>query len=335
MPRRRWRLALVAVPAIAALGGWWWVGSQLIEPARHRVARPADFPAQVLQIPGAGRSIAAWWLDAGERAPAVLLLHGKRGDRASMLPRARLLGRHGFSVLLIDQQGHGETAGDAITFGWRESADARSALAWLRRTDVARRVGVVGCSLGGAAVLLGPQPAGFDAVVLEAVYPRIARAIDNRIRLRVGPLASALTPLLVAQLRLRLGLGPADLEPVRSIGRLGAPVLVVAGAEDAHTTLDESRELFEAAAAPKELWVVRGARHQDFLSVDPAGYESAVVGFLTRHLRPAAGPIRPALAEHGRVALRRHDFARRAPLDRSLRGFRHDRSSQSAAARLP
>jgi alpha-beta hydrolase superfamily lysophospholipase len=280
------RIAVVAV-AVTAIGGWWWAGSQLVQPALHRVALPSDFAARVLTIPGAGRSIAAWWLDRGEGAPAVLLLHSKRADRASMLSRARLLVRHGFSVLLIDLQAHGETSGSAITLGWRESSDARSALAWLRLQHSSRRVGVIGCSLGGAAVLLGPQPSGFDAAVFEAVYPRIGRAIENRIRMRLGPLAPALTPLLLVQLRPRLGISAGDLEPVRNIGRLGSPVLIVAGSEDRHTTLEESQDLFQAAAQPKELWVVRGARHQDFLSFDPVGYESAVVGFLGRHLRSA------------------------------------------------
>lgn len=203
-----------------------------------------------------------------------------------MLSRARLLVRHGFSVLLIDLQAHGETPGSAITLGGRESADARSALAWLRQQRPPRRVGVIGCSLGGAAVLLGPQPSGFDAAVFEAVYPRVGRAIENRIRLRVGVLAPVLTPLLLVQLRPRLDVSASELQPIRHIGRLGSPVLIVAGSDDRHTTLEESQELFQAAAEPKELWVVHGARHQDFLSFDPGGYESAVVGFLTRYLRP-------------------------------------------------
>jgi hypothetical protein len=33
---------------------------------------------------------------------------------------------------------------------------------------------------------------------------------------------------------------------------------------------------------------VNGARHQDFLRVDPAGYESEVIGFLREYLRPVA-----------------------------------------------
>jgi uncharacterized protein len=127
---------------------------------------------------------------------------------------------------------------------------------------------------------LAPQPSGFDAVVLEAVYPRISSAVENRIRIRLGPLAPMLTPLLLVQLEPRLGISPADLEPIRSIGRLGAPVLVAAGSRDEHTTLGESRELLAAAAEPKAIWIAEGAKHQDLLAYDALGYEEHVVGFL-------------------------------------------------------
>ena len=266
----------------------WQLGSQLVRPVNRPVPLPAGFPAQVVSLPGPGHAIAGWWLNQGGDSPVVLLLHSIRADRSSMLSRAKLLLGHGFSVLLIDLQGHGETPGVAITLGSRESGDVRAALGWLKRTVPSRRIGVIGCSLGGAAVLLGPQPSGFDAVVLEAVYPRVARAIENRIRIRLGPLAPALTPLLLVQLQPRLHISPRDLEPIRSIDRLGSPVLVVAGSRDQHTTLAESEELFRAAVQPKRLWVVSGARHQDFLSFDPAGYDSEVIGFLLEHLRPVA-----------------------------------------------
>jgi fermentation-respiration switch protein FrsA (DUF1100 family) len=54
--------------------------------------------------------------------------------------------------------------------------------------------------------------------------------------------------------------------------------------QDEHTTLAESQELFEVASSPKSLWVVVGAKHQDFLRFDPKGYEEHVVAFLNRNL---------------------------------------------------
>lgn len=286
---KRWRFlaGLIVIVGIAGLAASWWVGGQLVAPVLHPVPRPDDFAAQSFVIQSADGPLAAWWMPSRPDAPAVLLLHAVRADRSSMVSRARLLRDHGFSVLLIDLQAHGESPGKAITFGWREAEDARAALAWLRRGPQTPRVGVIGCSLGGAAVLLGAQPAGFDAVVLEAVYPRLDTAVENRIRLRLGPLASLLSPLLLLQLEPRLGLDPDTVQPIRGIGHLGAPVLVVAGSEDRHTTLAESQEMFAAARESRKLWIVGGAAHQDFLAYDPPGYQREVVTFLAQHLRPA------------------------------------------------
>jgi fermentation-respiration switch protein FrsA (DUF1100 family) len=288
MKRWRWLAGLLVFGLVAGRGASWWIGGELVAPVLHPVPQPGDLPVRSFTIPSDGDPLAAWWIPAQPHAPAVLLLHAVRADRSTKLSRARLLREHGYSVLLVDLQAHGESPGDAITFGWRESEDARAALGWLRRSSQAPRVGVIGCSLGGASVLLGPQPAGFDAVVLEAVYPRLGRAVENRIRLRLGPLAPVLSPLLLMQLRLRLGIDPTAVQPIDGIGRLGAPVLVAAGSADRHTSLAESQEMFAAAREPRKLWVVEGAAHQDFLAYDPRGYVREVVTFLTQHLKPAA-----------------------------------------------
>jgi uncharacterized protein len=86
------------------------------------------------------------------------------------------------------------------------------------------------------------------------------------------------------QLEPRLHIKTSDLEPIRSIGRLRAPVLVAAGSNDEHTTLAESRELIDAASHPKSLWIAEGARHQDFLAQPEKGYKEHVVGILTKTL---------------------------------------------------
>jgi alpha-beta hydrolase superfamily lysophospholipase len=280
----RWLLGGAFALVLLVAAGAWGFATLLVGPVNHRVVLPADFPAQRVAIPGDGHAIAGSWRDLGGDSPVVLLLHGLRGDRASMVPRARVLLDAGFSVLLIDSQAHGETPGEIITLGWRESKDVRAARDWIRARAPGRRAGVIGSSLGGAALLLGDQPAGFDAVVLEATYPRLGRALDNRIGIRAGWMRKVLAPLLLVQIRPRLGVTPEQLEPIRNIAMLGAPVLIVGGSRDAHTTEGETRELFAAAAEPKALWIVAGASHQDFARFDRAGYEANVVSFLRRNL---------------------------------------------------
>jgi len=253
------------------------LGSSFISSANRPVIMPADFAATPLSIPADGHAVAASLRDLGAGTPVVLLLHGMRGDRRSTLPRARRLVAAGFSVLLIDQQAHGETPGDHITFGWRESADVQAALAWIRNRMPGRRVGVIGVSLGGASFLLQSEPVHVDALILEAVHPDLRRATRNR----VGAL---LTPLLLAQIEPRLGVSVEQLDPVRHVASVSTPVLIVGGALDADTTATDTRALYDAARAPKELWILPRAAHEDFSMADPAGYDAHVVAFLRRYL---------------------------------------------------
>jgi fermentation-respiration switch protein FrsA (DUF1100 family) len=235
------------------------------------------------------------WLVPGRRgAGAVLLLHGIRASRLDMVERARFLHAAGYTVLLFDSRAHGESGGERITFGYLESLDARAILAFLRRAAPGERIGVIGISLGGAAVLVGPQPLGVSALVLEAVYPTLEEAIDNRLALRLGALGPPLSPLLTVQLRPRLGFSAADLRPIDGIDRVDAPLLVIAGTEDRHTTLAQSRRLFARAQAPKELWEVPGAGHVDYYRAARAEYEARVGALLGRTLRPEPGRPTPA-----------------------------------------
>jgi pimeloyl-ACP methyl ester carboxylesterase len=262
------------------------LGESLTEPQLRTIDDPPDdLPLIELRIPRAdGGTVAGWFAEGDICKGGILLLHGIRSDRRQMLDRARFLFAGGYSVLMIDLQAHGETAGERITFGYRESLDVKAAEEYLSHRLGGRPIGVIGASLGGAAALLGDAPVDADAVVLEGVYSSIEQAVGNRIALRLGEIGHWLAPLFVWQLRPRLGIDPRDLEPIAAIARLRAPVMIIAGTEDRHTHPNESKALYLRARSPKRLWLIDGASHQDLHQHSPAEYEQRVLGFFTLHL---------------------------------------------------
>jgi fermentation-respiration switch protein FrsA (DUF1100 family) len=62
------------------------------------------------------------------------------------------------------------------------------------------------------------------------------------------------------------------------------PVLVVGGSEDLRTTLADTKRLFNAAVEPKELWIVKGASHEDFHAFTPDKYERRIFAFIRQAL---------------------------------------------------
>ena len=58
----------------------------------------------------------------------------------------------------------------------------------------------------------------------------------------------------------------------------------IAGTADHDTRLPESQALFDAAAEPKQLWLVDGAAHVDMLAFAKTEYEKRILDFLAKNL---------------------------------------------------
>ncbi|WP_333807673.1 alpha/beta fold hydrolase, partial [Phenylobacterium sp.] len=110
-------------------------------------------------------------LEAGRRAPAVLLSHGYINTREMQSPFAIELARRGFVVLAMDMTGHGGSGGNVGAAGF----GGPSALAFLRSQPFVDRdqIGLAGHSMGGGPVLAAAraEPEGYRAVVLVGSAP--------------------------------------------------------------------------------------------------------------------------------------------------------------------
>lgn len=266
-------------------GAVFGAGEFLSKPHHHAVGNPPPelFATPVLMPNKKG--YVAGWVARGAGRGAVLLLHGVRGDRREMQGRALFLNRLGYTVLLVDLPGHGESAGERITFGANEADGVRVALAWLRRNLPGEKIGVIGTSLGAAATVLSRPGLQLDALVVEAMYPTIGEAVENRMAMRLGAPGRWLAPLLLMQLPWRTGVSVDQLRPIDAMAQLACPVFVIGGANDLHTTAGETGRIFAAAHAPKQTWLVEGAPHVDLHAFATAEYERRVGGFLAMHLR--------------------------------------------------
>jgi len=284
------RLALVAF--LACVGGAFAAGHWLTRARHHRVG-PAPPGLQAVDVDVAsasGSRLRGWFVSGKAGRGAVLLLHGVGGDRRAMLSRAWWLTRDHRSVLLCDFSAHGESEGRRVGFGAREALDARAMLAELRRRSPGERIAVIGQSLGGAAALLvpaGAEPLDVDALVVEQVYATIEEATENRMRSyggALGGIAALFTPVVLAEGSWFAGVDTHDLQPIDCIGRVRAPLLVVAACDDAFTPLAESRRMFACAPPGAELWEVPAVGHVDLHVLAREAYEARVGEFLARRL---------------------------------------------------
>lgn len=262
------------------------IGHYLTRPAKTVIGSPPpELHAASISIPSSSGRVSGWYIDGEVGKGAVLLLHGIRSDRRTMIKRAKGLGNLGISSLLIDLPANGESDGARITFGRKESEGVRVALEWMREHDKKEKLGVIGVSLGGASLLFSNPSLPLHAVVLESVYPTIREATEDRLSMRLGHgLGKLLAPILLLQLPLFIGIDQSQLAPIDELKHLRTPAPIASGSYDLHTTQEKTRRFFAVANEPKELWIVEGAPHVDLYEFDEREYEKKVFGFLKRHL---------------------------------------------------
>ncbi len=202
------------------------------------------------------------------------------------------LHRLGCSLLLVDFQAHGESAGKRITSGYLESRDVAASIAYLHGVFPNDRIGVIGVSLGAAAFVLAAERPKINALVLESMYPTLDLAVNDRLRLYLGRFGPAVAPILLRQLHPRLGFGADQLRPIDTIGLIDAPVLIIHGNLDQRTSLEEAASIYAAAKEPKAFWTVPGAAHVNLHDFATDEYERRVSEFFSQHLQHPVLPCR-------------------------------------------
>ena len=307
-------LALVAatVAGIGLLRGVlrWAVRASLAAPRIAHDRTPAEYglPFETVRIDTAnGRRLHGWLIPPAIATalpcPSVIVLHGWGGNAAMMLPLARPLCDAGFASLFVDARCHGASDNDNFASLPRFAEDVEHAMRWLtRRAEVdARRIGLIGHSVGAGAVLLvASRRPEVAAVVSVAAFSHPATMMRRWLahkRIPERPLGRYVLDYVQETIGYRFD----DIAPVATIVRVICPVLLVHGADDEVVPPDEARQIFAARAHDAvELLVLSGA-HDSF--VDLERHLERLIDFLRRAMaqplpplqawRPAAGDRSP------------------------------------------
>ena len=138
-----------------------------------------------------GRRLSAWYVPSRNGA-AVLLSHGSGGSRGRVVAHVRMLARHGYGVLALDNPGNGESDGHSNGLGDNAQPAIAAGLDYLEhRPDVnPERIAGFGLSLGGEVLLmmLPPTTGRLAAVVSDGA----ARPVDGDDASPKGTLEGAL-----------------------------------------------------------------------------------------------------------------------------------------------
>lgn len=242
-------------------------------------------------------SLSVYRLDPPAAPRATLLVfHGIRDSKSSMLGVGRRMAAAGYRVFLLDSRGHGRSSGRYLSYGVRESRDAQQLLDLLASKKLlVGPVGALGFSYGGSvAIQLAARDRRVIAVSSVATFSSLRAVVPSYVRLALPGLGALVLSSVIeggiAEAGRVAGFDPARADTVAAIRRASqARFLLLHGSADRRIPTAHSRRLAAAAGARAELHVFKGQTHGSILSDATGAVQRRIALFFARQLATGAG----------------------------------------------
>jgi fermentation-respiration switch protein FrsA (DUF1100 family) len=239
-----------------------------------------------------GVVLKGWWFAVPGADRAAVIVHGRGRNRVNSdfmeAAVARLFLVHGYSVLLFDLRGHGESGGTRYTLGIEEPRDILAAidLATSKGNIKRGRVAIIGESLGGGSALMTVNADPFIGPVVTDSAFADANTVVSESATKYTNLPSWFTPGIVLMSRLFLGLDISQVTPSKVVAaHPERPFLFIQCSDDTTVPLHHGLDLKSASANPRtELWIVPGCEHVKAFATHPDEWAQHVLGFIGREL---------------------------------------------------
>lgn len=223
-------------------------------------------------IPVGDGQVHGWWLPNQEKGNLTFLyLHGNAANISQNLTWALKLHGIGASILMIDYRGYGLSSGPFPS----ESQLYEDALAgwnFLRQEQniPASKIVIYGHSIGGAVgVHLANEVSDAAGLIVESSFTSLTEMAQRSNYGNWFPVGRLLTQ---------------KFESIAKVPDLDMPVLYIHGVEDASVPATMSQQLYEATPAPKELWLVPNADHNDVVEQAGAEFQQSIQRFLNSNV---------------------------------------------------
>lgn len=278
------RWSALMLPTLGLTGGLGVLGYLRHRFQQSRVFLPGRYPdgiwePQSFGLPARdvwfrsqdGTELHGWWIPHPKARGTFLYCHGNTGNIAHRIGLFRHLRRLRVHLLAFDYRGYGRSGGTPTETGLYQ--DVRAAFDHLTEKvgEPPTRIILFGHSLGGAVAVDCARDRPAAGLIVQASFTHVRDA------------ARAMFPTLPIHLA-----ATRQFRNIDKVATIEIPKLFIHGDCDETVPVQLGRRLFEAAAEPKELYIVRRGGHNDLHLHGSVRYLRRIGRFRNRCLKDAA-----------------------------------------------
>ncbi|MGG7212498.1 alpha/beta hydrolase [Clostridium nigeriense] len=217
----------------------------------------------------------------------VITVHGYTSKGLYMSNYAKRFYDMGYSILIPDLRGHGESEGNYIGMGWYDRLDILKWIDLILNENENSKIILHGVSMGAATVSMtsGEElPSNIKAIISDCGYTSVWEQFSHQLKSMYSlpnfPIMNASSAIA----RFKAGYGLKEASALKQVAKSKTPILFIHGDEDDFVPYKMMDELYDATSSDKERLTVKGAGHAKSSKVDPYLYWSTIENFINKYI---------------------------------------------------
>jgi alpha-beta hydrolase superfamily lysophospholipase len=245
-------------------------GVPLVKPYNHYTPSKYNLGYRTEYVkPNSGNKLEIWLIEHEINTKCILLFHGYKDSKHSLLNEANIFYNMGHDVILTDFRGCGGSDGTSTSVGFYESDDVFDVYTYVNNSNKYNEIILYGGSMGAVAILkaVADNKIYPHATIIESPYSSLLSTVKNRFEL-MGLPSFPFAYLLTYWGGVQNNFNALEFNTAKYCNSINSKVIILAGKNDKRATQKQIMEIYNNLNGPKKLYIFENANHESLLRND-------------------------------------------------------------------
>lgn len=246
-------------------------------------AKSSKLPSQkfkTLKIKS-NKEIECWLVQNPKSKGTVILFHGYGSEKSSLIERSDEFQKLGYTTMLVDFMGSGNSEGNQTTIGFKEAEEVKTCLDYITQTGE-KNIYLFGTSMGAVSIMkcINDNTINPKGIILECPFGSMYETVCARFKKMDAP-TFPMAGILVFWGGVQNSFWGFSHNPSDYAKNIKCPTLLLYGEKDKSVSLQETNEIFKNLKGPKQLKIYKETGHENYLLKNKTEWIENVTDFIT------------------------------------------------------
>ncbi len=240
------------------------------------------FPTQKFQTIRlkSNKEIECWLIKNTNSKGTIILFHGYGSEKSSMMDKSDEFIKLGFSTLLVDFMGIGNSEGNQTTIGFKEAEEVKTCFDYISSTGETN-IYLFGTSMGAVSIMkcISDYQIKPKGIIIECPFGSMYQTVCARFKKMNAP-TFPMAGILLFWGGIQNGFWGFSHNPTEYAKNISCPTLLLYGEKDKSVSKSEINEIYKNLRGKKELRIYKNTGHENYLLKNKVQWNQDINSFL-------------------------------------------------------